>query len=128
MTSPRLFVGHEGGLLVAGGTGARRCRARRVVLGDGLLDELLGERRLLGVRALVRGERGLHPDHAGRVVEVQFRRLFQAAGRAFLHADQAALTVGRAYRVAPVLPGVAHYAHVRADEVAVVAPVADPAA
>src|SRR5262249_28680639 len=62
------------------------------------------------------------------VVEVQFRHLLQAAGRALLDADQTALAVGGPDRVAPVLPGIAQHAHVRADDVAVVAPVADPAA
>ena len=109
-------------LAVAGMAGALG-----VVLGDGLLDELLGERGLLGVRAVVGRERGLHPDHVGRVAEVHFRHLLQAAGRAFLDADQAALAVGGADRVAPVLPGVAQHAHVRADDVAVVAAVADAA-
>src|SRR5256886_10101842 len=99
-----------------------------VILGDGFLDELPGERRLLGVRPVVWRERRLHPGHVGRVVEIHFRDLLQAAGRALLHADEPPLAVGGADCVVPVLPRVAQDAHARADDVAVVAAVAHAAA
>src|ERR1700733_10248555 len=102
--------------------------ARCVVLGDRFFDQLPGERRLLGVCAVVGREGRLHPGHRVRLVEIHLGHLFQAAGRALLHADQAALAVGGADRVVAVLPGVAHDADVRADDVAVVAAVADAAA
>src|SRR5215469_4667414 len=123
VSSPGLSVWCESALAVAARGGVRG-----VVLGDGLLDELLGEGRLLGVRPLVGRERGLHPHHVRWVVEVQLRYLLQAAGGALLDTDEAALAVGGADRVVAVLPRVAQHAHVRADDVAVVAAVADPAA
>src|SRR4029077_4441726 len=123
MASPRISVWLRRGFAVPGGRGAGG-----VVLGDRFLDQLAGERRLLGVGPVVGRERRLHPGDVGRVVEVHFRDLLQAAGRAFLHADEASLAVGGADRVVPVLADVAHDAHVGADDVAVVAAVADPAA
>src|SRR5215469_11421061 len=123
MASPRFSVWLGRALAVPGG-----CAAGSVVFGDGFLDELAGERRLLGVGPVVGRERRLHPGDIGGVVEVHFRHLLQAAGRALLHAHEASLAVRGADRVVPVLPGVAHDAHVRADDVAVVAAVADPAA
>src|SRR5689334_1343216 len=89
--SPEPSVWCESALAVAG-----RRAARGVVFGDGLFDELLGERRLLGVGPVIGRERGLHPHHISRVVEVQFRHLLQAAGGALLDADQATLAVGGA--------------------------------
>src|SRR4029077_18601865 len=123
MASPRISVWLRRGFAVPGGRGAGG-----VVLGDGFLDQLAGERRLLGVGPVVGRERRLHPGDVGRVVEVHFRDLLQAAGGAFLDADEASLAVGGADRVVAGLADVAHDAHVGADDVAVVAAVADAAA
>src|SRR6266511_5203718 len=101
---------------------------RGVVLCDRLLVDAGDRDGLLGVGAVVGGEGRLHPRHVVLLGEVQLRDLLQAAGRALLHAYQAALAVLGADRVVPVLARVPHHADVRADDVAVVAAVADPAA
>src|SRR5580658_7898191 len=98
-----------------------------VVVSYRILDKLPGERGLLGVRAVIRRERGFHAYHRVRFVEIHFRHLFQAAGGTFLDTDQAALAVVRPDGVRAIFPGVAQHADIRAHDVTVVAAVTDSA-
>src|SRR6266511_1015541 len=90
--------------LPVGGRGARCPPPRVVILGDRLLVDASDRDGLLGMGAVVGGECRLHPHHVVLLLgEVQLRDLLQAAGRALLHAHQAALAVLGANRVVPVL-------------------------
>src|SRR6266568_8568568 len=82
--------------------------------------------RLPSVQSLRDGKRRLHPDDTG--IEVQFGDAFEAAGRAFLDADAAALTVVHENLVQAVGSIEPDDARFRAHQITVVACVARPAA